>query len=487
MATAQRYDMIAHVQCVPLRLSPEERLQFNLLVAALNVSEYVDHVDVVKYQRNDLIVSELRDLYRIIWGLHVASGARDMRLGDSTDDGTDASAAADTEKLKGDLVQNAGYFAALFEIGRRYKIMNPDKMRSDYGKLLYLMQDACSPEAVRALGFSPYKSIVTVHSALTELGLLQVLEDARLPQATCPSDEGCPAAELEAFKKEKEALIHAICRDHVPNDKDPKREALERCIRSIDDAHCYVRDNVHPIDQAIRYLRHYFPEGDPEKDRGSKRASLAIQSGQGGSCLTHKHSTQFIFVLQSLTLWRIIQLNLFRLWHTVEEDMLDQRCRYRYQNTGQGYHRVQPAPRIHAEMSKALQAAVREVGRPWVGLSVVHLGDNDVPNALNFIDKYTQVPRIVNPIIKCVRGIDDLMAWPGITQWVDTDFGTAEDLRRGILRDFFRHGFDGSGDDGGSCIDGRLTSAWNWCQQLGRKPYAPVFRLTGFSSFDGTF
>jgi len=47
----------------------------------------------------DLIVSELRDLYRIIWGLHVASGARDMRLGDSTDDGTDASAAADTEKL----------------------------------------------------------------------------------------------------------------------------------------------------------------------------------------------------------------------------------------------------------------------------------------------------------------------------------------------------------------------------------------------------
>lgn len=35
------------------------------------------------------------------------------------------------------------------------------------------------------------------------------------------------------------------------------------------------------------------------------------------------------------------------------------------------------------------------------------------------------MPRIVNPIIKCVRGIDDLMAWPGITQWVDTDFGTA--------------------------------------------------------------
>jgi len=39
--------------------------------------------------------------------------------------------------------------------------------------------------------------------------------------------------------------------------------------------------------------------------------------------------------------------------------------------------------------------------------------------------------------------------------------------------------------DAGSCIDGRLTSAWNWCSSLEKKRYFPVFLLTGFVGFDG--
>jgi hypothetical protein len=124
----------------------------------------------------------------------------------------------------------------------------------------------------------------------------------------------------------------------------------------------------------------------------------------------------------------------------------------------EGLNRVQECPRIRQEMSDILSTVQRRSGGRWVGLSVVHLGDRDVPNALTFIDKYNQVPLILTGVESCVNRLPALVKDERTAAFLNLH-GGAKRVQMEILRDFFKHGFDGSGDDGGSCIDGRLTSA----------------------------
>lgn len=78
------------------------------------------------------------------------------------------------------------------------------------------------------------------------------------------------------------------------------QEMLRQCLYSIGDNHAFLRVNRDPCEKMITYLKKYF---SPNNAKDSK-SSLAIKSGKSGARLTHDHSKQYAYVLQSLTLWR---------------------------------------------------------------------------------------------------------------------------------------------------------------------------------------
>jgi len=329
------------------------------------------------------------------------------------------------------------------------------------------------------------RPIKTVYSVLEDHGLVDLLRDNLISVATKEIEsDGRSRREIQRDIKSKERAIETLAARY--RREDFNQESIRQCLYSIGDNHAFLRCNRDPCDRMIAYLKQYF---DPTQAR-SPKTSLAIRSGKGGARLSHDHSKQYAYVLQSLTLWREILHDMFHLWSLAEQDLLSESMPYRLRDTGQGLNRVQAAPKTSRMMRSILHKAQQSVGT-WVGSSVIHMGDHNVPNALMFIDKYTQIYRILLPICNTLSQISTLARKPGISDYVEAEFGSVENLVLEILGDFFRHGFDGSGADNffdaGSCIDGRLTSAWNWCSSLEKKRYFPIFLLAGFVGFDGAW
>lgn len=488
-------DIPAQVRFIPLRLTPEERGLLGILEGALYVSEYTDQVDVYHIgNKSRRMALQIQQVCAILAGLVVANNFDVARR----------------PLMERSFAENQHFFRMLFEIGRRYKILNPDKLRGSYGKLIHMLQDSVKAEVVRAIEFECVAPVRTVASLVQQKKKgTELMRDPLLAVATREIySESKTRAEVDAETREKSEAVAELKRRYAekapegtPAPKPPgdlaellrggrqpsetdtllTEDSIETIVASISDHFAFQRFNREPVERIIGYLKTYF---DPSKERDY---SLEIQRGRAGSCLTHSHRTQYTFVLQSLLLWREIMGNMFALWQMTEEDLLDQDASYRLCDTGQGLNRVQHAPRVSKTMHQILHKVQSEVGS-WVGLSVVHLGDRDVPNALVFIDKYTQVPRILAPIVRAVDRLPEVYASsPAIKTLIDAEYNGVEVLRMAILQDFFRHGFDGSGDDGGSCVDGRLTSCWNWCSKVEKKKYFAAFLLTGFTGFDGGF
>jgi hypothetical protein len=362
--------------------------------------------------------------------------------------------------------------------------MNPEKMRAEYGKMIYLLQDSQSDEVQELLGFKLVKPMRTAYTLLLEKNGLAMLDDGLMHQATAEIDHvGKARFEVQRLIKAKEKARELLARKYATASL--TKDEILAVLYSISDNNAYLRFNRDPVDRMLLYLTSNFDPKHPGDDRAF---SLGINVGANGSRLSHTHERQFAYVSQSLTLWREVSNDMFKLWTLAETDLLHESNRYQLTNTGQGLNRVQHAPRVGKAMHQLLHRCQQKLGS-WVGSSVVHLGDHNVPNALMFIDKYTQVPRILGPVVLVVDSVESLCDDPNLRAYVESTFGSIERCRRCILADFFRHAFDGSGADNffdaGSCIDGRLTSAWNWCSKIEKKPYYPVFKLAGFQGFDG--
>lgn len=367
-------DFEAQVRFIPLRPTPEERSLLSILGGALYVSEYTDQVDVYhagnKARRMAL---QIQQVCAIVAGLVVANNFD----------------VAKKPLMERGFAENRHFFRAVFEIGRRYKILNPDKFRGSYGKLVHMLQDSVKAEVIRSIEFecvAPVRSVLTMVQEKTRG--VDLLRDPLLRVATREIyTEGKSRAEVAAEVREKNEALAELKRKYaekLPEGQPPPKKAgdlgellrgkqtentvllednVETIVASISDHFAFQRFNREPCDRMIQYLKTHFGAGI------EREWSLEIQSGRGGSCLTHSHRTQFTFCLQSMLLWREIMGNMFALWQMTEEDLLDPSLRYRLCDTGQGLNRMQGAPRVSRMMHSILHKVQSEVGG-WVGLSV---------------------------------------------------------------------------------------------------------------------
>lgn len=460
------------VKYIPLRLTPEERHLLHLLEAALSVSQYTDKVDIISHSsKSKRIVSQLKEMCSVLAGLVVASN---LKTGQQLIENKN-------------FEDNAEWYKSIFEIGRRYKIMNPERMRENFGKLCYMVMDSRLPEIEGHMEFNLYKPIKTVHSYLSsrpddEGKALGLFDDELIIYATAeisPVDKS--RYQIQRDIKLKESSIEKLSSKYSSH-KGFTKEEIRQVLYSIGDYNAYTHMNRKPI---LRFLQRLEQFQDPEIKH---KFSIGIQYGRSGSRLTHDHDRQLQYVQQSLTLWSIIQREMIHLWSIADDDLFNGTS-YKLSFTGQGLHRVKACPSLYKEMYKILGECKAKCSS-WIGSSVVHLGDDAVPNALFFLDKYIQVPNILIPIDQCLLKIDDLNKDPFTKRYIEDQFGDSEKLKLTILQDAYAHMFDGSGADNfymsGSCIDGRLTSAWNHTNQISKKPYYKIFLLTGFIGFNGS-
>lgn len=263
---------IERAKYIPVRLTLNERKYLRLLEAALHVSEYTDKIDVLSYSsKTKKMVAQIRELCATLTGLVLAC---DYQVG---------------QQLFQDrsFEDNAPFFQAVFELGRRHKIMNPDKMRTTYGKLMYILMDSQIGEVEEQLGFDCVLPIKTVYGELEAAGCLGVLRDPLIATATMEiSPHGKSRYQIQSEIRAKERAIEQLAKRYQ---RPPfGAEEIRQCLYSIGDNHAFLRFARDPCDEMAEMVNQYF-----KPDQAEKGWSLAIHFGQGGARLSHDHTKQF--------------------------------------------------------------------------------------------------------------------------------------------------------------------------------------------------
>ena len=246
-------DLIERSKHVPLRLTIEQRKVLRLCEAALDVSEYTDKVDVLSWKsKTGRIHEQIRDICAVLSGLAIAA---DYEVG---------------QKMIKDrsFEDNAEYFATVFEIGRRHKILNPERMRTDYGKLIHLLMDSQSPEVQRLLEFRLVKRVSTVHDFLQRRNCLRLLEDQDAVIATTAIIDnkltGKSKADIQREIKAKDKAVKRLVQK-FSNQGYGRSEAeglgdeeIEWCLYSMGDNSSFLVFNRDPVDKMIFLLKKFF-------------------------------------------------------------------------------------------------------------------------------------------------------------------------------------------------------------------------------------
>lgn len=201
---------------IPVRLSMGERKMLRLVEACMACIDYTTEVDKPYKSSSRRTHSQLKHITAVLRGM---VSACDYSAG--------------KELLEKDNYSDfENFFQQMFEIARRHKIMNPEKMRTEYGKLIYLLQDAVSPSIQPHLALSCKGQIKTVYKFLEERGGLAVLEDNLIEIAT---------REVLAEKKTRSQINNEIRRKeravaHIKQrycTRDLSSEDIHLCLYSI--------------------------------------------------------------------------------------------------------------------------------------------------------------------------------------------------------------------------------------------------------------